>query len=73
MDPKGIIEMILIFLEERGSEVLIAPSLNDLKVQLKTWFKGTIKDMNIYFSKVYIHIFRVFIILKYFKSVIFSG
>ncbi|KAL8105585.1 hypothetical protein AgCh_029403 [Apium graveolens] len=32
MDPKGIIEMILIFLEERGGEVLIAPCLNDLKV-----------------------------------------
>lgn len=32
MDPKGIIEMILIFLEERGGEVLIAPSLNDSKV-----------------------------------------
>ncbi|KAL8117173.1 uncharacterized protein LOC141661832 [Apium graveolens] len=31
MDPKGIIEMILIFLEERGGEVLIAPSLNDSK------------------------------------------
>lgn len=31
MDPKGIIEMILIFLEERGGEVLIAPSLDDSK------------------------------------------
>lgn len=31
MDPKGIIEMLLIFLEERGSVVVIPPSLDDSK------------------------------------------
>ncbi|CAL5370694.1 unnamed protein product [Camellia sinensis] len=31
MDPKGIIEMLLIFLEERGGGVLIPPSFDDSK------------------------------------------
>lgn len=32
MDPKGVLEMLIVFLEERGVENLIHPLLNDSQV-----------------------------------------
>ena len=38
IDPKGIIEMLLVFLEERGDGVLFPPSLDNTMVSLIPYF-----------------------------------
>lgn len=43
MDPKGILEMLLIFLEDRDGRVLFPPFLENVGVSPKTNIKLTIR------------------------------